>query len=197
MLARELAHVVQQRTGRVRNPFGAGLALVQDRALEMEADRMALRAAAQPPSPVQRAVTPPRVVQRCMACGNSACQGGAICNRDRLDAGIRGAHGFYPDAVRYVNSFFREKVGIDTARADAIAENVRRVARGQMSVGEAHLREVAGFGRDIVNPHNGLSTFDRVVSAGGVVANFGGFLLSGVFEKQKMFGTGPYVRKDE
>lgn len=45
VLGHELAHVVQQRAGRVRNPFGAGLAVVQDHALEAEADRLGMRAA--------------------------------------------------------------------------------------------------------------------------------------------------------
>lgn len=46
LLGHELAHVVQQRQGRVRNPLGAGVAVVQDRALEAEADRLGQRAAA-------------------------------------------------------------------------------------------------------------------------------------------------------
>jgi ribosomal protein S18 acetylase RimI-like enzyme len=46
LLGHELAHVVQQRQGRVRNPKGAGVAVVQDRALESEADRLGHRAAA-------------------------------------------------------------------------------------------------------------------------------------------------------
>jgi hypothetical protein len=46
VLGHELAHVVQQRAGRVRNPFGSGVAVVQDHGLEAEADRMGLRAAA-------------------------------------------------------------------------------------------------------------------------------------------------------
>jgi hypothetical protein len=41
-----LAHVVQQRAGRVRNPLGSGLAVVQDKALEAEADRLGRQAAA-------------------------------------------------------------------------------------------------------------------------------------------------------
>ncbi len=45
LLGHELAHVVQQRAGRVRNPLGSGLAVVQDRALEAEADRLGQRAA--------------------------------------------------------------------------------------------------------------------------------------------------------
>jgi hypothetical protein len=46
LLGHELAHVVQQRAGRVRNPLGSGLAVVQDHALEAEADRLGHRAAA-------------------------------------------------------------------------------------------------------------------------------------------------------
>jgi GNAT superfamily N-acetyltransferase len=46
LLGHELAHVVQQRAGRVRNPLGTGLAVVQDYALEAEADRLGQRAAA-------------------------------------------------------------------------------------------------------------------------------------------------------
>lgn len=40
VIGHELTHVVQQRAGRVRNPFGGGLAVVQDAMLEAEADRM-------------------------------------------------------------------------------------------------------------------------------------------------------------
>jgi hypothetical protein len=46
LLGHELAHVVQQRVGRVRNPIGAGIAVVQDQVLEAEADRLGYRAAA-------------------------------------------------------------------------------------------------------------------------------------------------------
>lgn len=40
LLGHELTHVVQQRAGRVVNPFGTGVAIVQDPALEAEADRL-------------------------------------------------------------------------------------------------------------------------------------------------------------
>jgi len=40
LLGHELTHVVQQRAGRVSNPFGSGVAVVQDHALEAEADRL-------------------------------------------------------------------------------------------------------------------------------------------------------------
>lgn len=45
ILGHELWHVVQQKSGRVSNPFGSGVAVVQDHALEAEADRMGVKAA--------------------------------------------------------------------------------------------------------------------------------------------------------
>jgi len=45
LLGHELWHVLQQKSGRVKNPFGGGVAVVQDHALEAEADRMGIKAA--------------------------------------------------------------------------------------------------------------------------------------------------------
>jgi|GEM_PF-6268574 len=45
LLGQQLAHVVQQRSGRVRNPFGAGMAVVHDPLLKAEAEMMGSRAA--------------------------------------------------------------------------------------------------------------------------------------------------------
>ena len=45
LLGHELTHVVQQRAGRVTNPLGSGVAVVQDTTLEAEADRMGMHAA--------------------------------------------------------------------------------------------------------------------------------------------------------
>ncbi len=45
LLAHELTHVLQQRAGRVRSPFSTGVAVVQDPALEAEAERMGTQAA--------------------------------------------------------------------------------------------------------------------------------------------------------
>lgn len=60
ILAHEVAHVVQQRQGRVRNPFGAGVAVVHDPLLEVEADRIAQVAFQRPDfaSPVQARLAP-------------------------------------------------------------------------------------------------------------------------------------------
>ena len=63
LIAHELAHVVQQRAGRARNPFGSGVALVHDPALEAEAERMALRAAGAFTEPPPRPATGNRVAQ--------------------------------------------------------------------------------------------------------------------------------------
>ena len=58
LLGHELTHVVQQRAGRVRNPLGSGVAVVQDPALEAEAERMGMQAAALN-APVQAKSGPP------------------------------------------------------------------------------------------------------------------------------------------
>lgn len=59
LLAHELAHVVQQKAGRVQNPFGDATAIVHDRLLEAEAERMSARVAQLAPSPVQPNVAQP------------------------------------------------------------------------------------------------------------------------------------------
>jgi hypothetical protein len=62
-LAHELAHVVQQRSGRVRNPFGSGVAAVHDSALEGEAERFGQRAVMQviqPSATVRRSNRTPK-----------------------------------------------------------------------------------------------------------------------------------------
>lgn len=54
LLCHELAHVVQQRSGRVRNPLGGGVAVVNRPDLEAEADRLGHGAAAMLVSPTQK-----------------------------------------------------------------------------------------------------------------------------------------------
>jgi hypothetical protein len=61
LLGHELVHVVQQRAGRVRNPLGAGVAVVQDRALEAQADRLGDRAAAPSNTAAVPAWSPARI----------------------------------------------------------------------------------------------------------------------------------------
>ena len=58
LLGHELTHVVQQRAGRVANPFGSGVAVVQDQALEAEADRMGRVAATHRPAETGSSSTP-------------------------------------------------------------------------------------------------------------------------------------------
>jgi hypothetical protein len=75
LLGHELAHVVQQRAGRVRNPTGVGVAIVQDRALENEADCLGRRAAAyHPPSGQPVAPGAPRRVPASARSPNAARQ---------------------------------------------------------------------------------------------------------------------------
>jgi len=58
LLGHELAHVVQQRAGRVPNPLGSGIAVVQDPGLEAEAERIGLKVASTPMSPPMRPTSP-------------------------------------------------------------------------------------------------------------------------------------------
>lgn len=73
LLGHELAHVVQQRNGRVRNPFGSGVAVVQDPALEAEADRLGMMAAAHS---VPGANGVPRAMEKA---GQAGCPGSGGC----------------------------------------------------------------------------------------------------------------------
>lgn len=57
LLGHELAHVQQQRSGRVRSPFASGVSIVQDPALEAEAERSGRMAAAHRP-PLQCSPVP-------------------------------------------------------------------------------------------------------------------------------------------
>jgi len=61
LLGHELAHVIQQRAGRVRNPFGGGVAVVMDAALEAEADRMGWHAVRHVGPAAQHASAPQRI----------------------------------------------------------------------------------------------------------------------------------------
>ena len=53
LLGQQLAHVVQQRAGRGRNPFGSGVAVVQDPGMESEAARMGKLASRATPATLQ------------------------------------------------------------------------------------------------------------------------------------------------
>jgi ribosomal protein S18 acetylase RimI-like enzyme len=84
LLGHELTHVLQQRAGRVKNPYGSGVAVVQDRGLEAEADRMGLRAAMTPtprrsgPAAMQaKPASAPKPVQRYMVRQPQPAPGGA------------------------------------------------------------------------------------------------------------------------
>lgn len=66
LLGHELAHVLQQRAGRVHNPFGSGTAIIHDAALEAEAHRMAERASLlrKPLQPKMQGTPHQRFIQR-------------------------------------------------------------------------------------------------------------------------------------
>jgi len=77
LLGHELAHVIQQRQGRVRHPPGRGMVVVHDPGLEAEAERLALRTARPTPkSPVAPrgapGIRPPQAGQPRMPTTSSA-----------------------------------------------------------------------------------------------------------------------------
>jgi ribosomal protein S18 acetylase RimI-like enzyme len=78
LLGHELTHVVQQRAGRVFNPYGTGVAVVQDQALEAEADRMGRMAAMSAPASPEPA--------RGTTQGNPAAPSGGVVNRKAASA---------------------------------------------------------------------------------------------------------------
>jgi len=97
LLGHELAHVVQQRAGRVRNPFGSGVAVVQDPALEAEADRLGQRAATHVAAPALQAAPGARASRPPGAQAKGAQAKGAD-HRLIVGAYLHQEHGL-PDAV--------------------------------------------------------------------------------------------------
>jgi hypothetical protein len=100
LLGHELAHVVQQRDGRVANPYGQGIAIVQDPELEAEADRMGQQIADALSSSSPRAVTASskailpkqRVIQRSFFSffGSESKQEFKLVPKRLLDLDVRG-----------------------------------------------------------------------------------------------------------
>ncbi len=70
LLGHELAHVVQQRAGRVSNPFGSGVAVVQDHALEAEADQLGRMASMSRAHEAESAATSRSATQNSAAAAN-------------------------------------------------------------------------------------------------------------------------------
>jgi hypothetical protein len=64
LLAHELAHVVQQQTGQVANPYGAGVAVILDPTLEAAAHRCAAWAVRDRPVSTSGAIPPCPIVDR-------------------------------------------------------------------------------------------------------------------------------------
>jgi hypothetical protein len=98
IIGHELAHVVQQRAGRVRNPFGRDVALVQDPALEREAERMSRRAGSMV---AQRAATSTAVEFKATSPGEP----------------IRGPLGYF---------LYRRKWWVKTSQQGVIIQHVQR-----------------------------------------------------------------------
>ena len=113
LLGHELTHVVQQRTGRVRNPFGSGIAVVQDRGLEAEAERRGQQAAAAPWRParaeavINAAVAPRSMpVARPVAAPPVAGRIPAVQGKLKVENVKEGAELTVEEAYELVSEFF-------------------------------------------------------------------------------------------
>jgi hypothetical protein len=115
ILAHELTHVVQQRAGRARNPFGQGVAVVQNQALEAEADRMSRKAAsmvaqAKRPGGATSAASGAPTIQRSL--GQRTHNHGNTIQRLILMVGTAGkdaANDFSPVAAKLLEGLTGEK----------------------------------------------------------------------------------------
>lgn len=173
LLGHELTHVVQQRAGRVRHPFGNGVALVQDRALEAEADRMGIKAATFAlPFPVQAKPRPGVVARR-----SSILQ---------MQPSLGDLATVSTTAVNYSNGGFQFQA-ISIGTAVVLTENSSRATNNfcinaadwdaptfTLNI-PAEIRTTTGAtrGRDVKKAADPKSAADKVL-AGGVIVLAGG-----------------------
>jgi hypothetical protein len=187
LLGHELAHVVQQRQGRVRNPLGAGVAVVQDQALEAEADRFGRMAASFPVAPskvpaLQPRSTPVRVqpvpVRTLRQRRQQSIQplfgydiwGTATQVANYAATGATGALGYARDAVtgtaNYVNEGVRGALDYGRRAVTGPANFVAEAVGGTLRYGRDAVVGTARFLGGI--PGAAIGAPARVVPRGGV-----------------------------
>ncbi|MGD0041139.1 MAG: DUF4157 domain-containing protein, partial [Isosphaeraceae bacterium] len=119
LLGHELTHVLQQRAGRVRNPLGSGVAVVQDPALEAEAERMGLRAAAATAFVQTKVSIQPRGINDHKAIQGFITKGKVVYYPDTLNL----------DPVRHSNENFERSLAVLGGPPGDDTERERRTAR--------------------------------------------------------------------
>jgi hypothetical protein len=137
LIGHELTHVVQQRAGRVRNPLGSGVAVVQDAALEAEADQMGARVAGQrlAPTPTRRlgSIQPKwaNVIQRATVSGvrndnKTATEIGndmhELVQSVFLSSYLARSYNLYTEAQIRLNAYQMGRADLVAVREDADAE---------------------------------------------------------------------------
>ncbi|MFL6233593.1 MAG: DUF4157 domain-containing protein [Thermoanaerobaculia bacterium] len=121
LLAHELTHVVQQRSGQVRNPFGGGTVVVHDPGLEAEAERRGALIAHFQPGAVQASPAPaPRVPA---AAGFGVLQMGRGKPKIKSKATI--GYGSENQRIKPITKFSSSKIG----GGDTRVKNVRGPVR--------------------------------------------------------------------
>ncbi|HEX8111531.1 MAG TPA: DUF4157 domain-containing protein [Kofleriaceae bacterium] len=134
LLGHELTHVVQQRDGRVANPYGQGIASVQDPVLEAEADAMGHRVADHVHSQLL-ARSPRKVVQQRigpLSRFGRGVPGTVPLAPDRRAAGSDGRGGLGPSRGAHPFSPEREAVRPDTG--GVVQWMKRRRSEGEIPV---------------------------------------------------------------
>ncbi|HEX8108764.1 MAG TPA: DUF4157 domain-containing protein [Kofleriaceae bacterium] len=133
LLGHELAHVVQQRDGRVANPYGRGVAIVQDPSLEAEADLMGQRAA--------------KAILSGTGIGQAAMgsrPGAAVTDPDVLDADMPTESLDPALQLRHLKHQYNSLRGTSASVAATIVSGVN-TARGSISVNGQQVASATGF----------------------------------------------------
>lgn len=130
LLGHELAHVVQQRQGRVRAQGVGGIAVVQDRALEAEADRMAQAAMAVQAKPAGGALQPKAPARLQPASSVSARADGAQQPMRQISGTVQRKGGELLKALAQPQIFPGPEVTIQNEIADELEIIARREFSG-------------------------------------------------------------------
>lgn len=151
LLGHELAHVVQQRQGRVRAPTAGGIAVVQDRALEAEADRLGQRAAM---LPVQAKPARGRAVQLKSACAGviqrvpcAICGWSQVPYTDSTGENIYNGHA--PSCMYYVREY---ETQADRAINNQNPHRLRQRSHSLRRLDQVQVPWMAPNGQQFVSP---------------------------------------------
>ncbi|MFN3461299.1 MAG: DUF4157 domain-containing protein [Oceanibaculum sp.] len=155
LLGHELAHVVQQRQGRVANPFGSGIAVVSDRALEAQADAIGIKAA------MAAGAAPPVQMKARMQAGPMPMRPGAAGGGQVAQPFLGALAGYAMPALSYVGSTIAAHPYIATAiGAGILYDQFKSYIWGSTKLNTLlGLSDPAAYKLTIISWHGDASTF--------------------------------------